>query len=255
MRNFLILSILFWSIAVGAQSPRYFYQGDGKLSVEGGEKNLEGLSPRLVALLDYLQDQLTSGKGAITIYSGHRSPEYNEQLRRKGKLAGKASLHIEGMAADFTLAGVGAKQLWEFVRGLDCCGAGYYAGRMVHLDTGPKRFWDQKTSKVFTDIAAHNKQIYAVTEFDIYRPGEALKFRLVRMTEFPFGIRPDLGIGRLKTKEKCVLIDNREAAQDFSLILPKKLPRNQHPQVRVQFCSKPHEQMPDFVLSNAFIIK
>ncbi|MBI4125843.1 MAG: YcbK family protein [Deltaproteobacteria bacterium] len=255
MRNFFIFSFLLWSVAAAAQSPRYFYQGDGQLAVQGGEKNLEGLSPRLVALLDYLQDQLTRGKGEITVHSGYRSPEYNERLRRQGKLAGQASLHMEGMAADVVLSGADPKKLWEFVRSLDCCGAGYYAGRMVHVDTGPKRWWDQKTSKVFTDISAHNKQVYLTTEYDIYRPGEELKFRFVRMTEFPFGIRPDLGIGKLKTKEKCLLIQNRKAARDFSLSLPKGLPKDKPLQIRAEFCSKPHEQMPDFVLSNPFEIR
>lgn len=262
MRIFLIFLLLGLPTAVRAgavdgvfDGARYFYQGDGHLKVNGGNKNLARLSPRLTALLDYLQDQLTKGKGEVAIQSGYRSPEYNERLRQQGKLAGRASLHIEGMAVDFSLSGIAPKQLWEFVRGLECCGTGYYAGRMVHVDTGPKRFWDQTTSKVFTDISVANKQIYLVTEYDIYRPGEALNFGLVRMTEFPFGINPDLGIAKLKTKEKCVLIHNREEARNFSLVLPKKLPSGPKLQLRARFCQKSSEEMPDFVLSNPFVVR
>lgn len=250
----------------GAQEnfSRYFYHGDGKLAVAGGTQKLKPLSGRLTALLDYLQDQLTDGKGTIEIISGYRSPEYNEALRKKGRLAAKASLHIEGMAADFALSGVPAKKLWEFVRELDCCGAGYYAGQMVHVDTGPARFWDQKGSKVFTDISAHNKQIYLTTEFDIYRLGETLNFRFVRMTEYPFGVLPKMEIvqkGRsikkmkLKSEQSCLLIQNREEAQYFSITLPQRLLREAPLQLRLRFCQKPSPEMPDFVLSNPLVIR
>lgn len=262
MRYFLLLSPILLSASISAQSPRYFYQGDGQMDVIGGEKKLAGLSGRLVTLLDYLQDHFTQGQGKIEIFSGYRSPAYNEQLRRQEKLAAKASLHIEGMAADFTLQGVRARDLWHYIRQLNCCGAGYYSDRMVHVDTGPVRFWDQKTSKVFTDISTHNKQIYLTTEYDIYHPAETITLRLVRITEFPFGIQGEVEVvdekgGRLKKGELgkgCRMIANRNEAQNFTLTLPKGLPKNRRLQIKFSFCAKPSQEMPDFVLSNTFVI-
>ena len=227
-------------------SNRYFYSGNEHLAVKGGEKKLNGLSPRLVALLGYLQKQMGGKRALITILSGYRSPAHNEALRRQGKLAGKASLHLEGMAADFTMNGVEAKKIWEVVRSMDCCGVGYYHGNAVHVDTGPSRFWDETSSKVFTDISLHNKQIYPVTEYDIYHPGETLHVRLVRMTEYPFGIKNEKG--------DCILIHNREEAQNFSFALPSPSAPNEKLKIKISFCEKPSKEMPDEVFSNAFIV-
>ena len=227
---------------------RYFYHGDGKLVIQGGDKKLAHLSGRLVALLDYLQDSLSGGKGSIKIISGYRSPAHNENLRKQGKLAGKASLHLEGMAADFSLAGVPSKKIWEMVRNLNCCGVGYYHGREVHLDTGPPRFWDETSSKVFTDIADNNKRIYLTTEYDIYQPGETMRLRFVRITQYPFGVLLD-------DSRDCRVVHNREEAADFSLDLSKKKwATDKKIQIKARFCSKPSQEMPDTLLSNPFII-
>ena len=262
------LSIFILSITlattVQAEPARYFYAGDGKLAVKGGKKILQHLSPRLIALLDYLQEKLSHGKSQVEIWSGYRSPEYNESLRQKGKLAGKASMHIEGMAADFTMVGVASRKIWEYVRSLNCCGVGYYHGEAVHLDTGPARFWDEKTTKVFTDISLHNKQIYVVTEYDIYQPGEKLNFNLVRLTELPFGMKNEMVLLKdnkewkkmtLAKQEGCFLIRSRQEAKDLSIELPEAVtPQNQKLKLKVFFCSKPSEEMPDFISSNPFII-
>lgn len=244
---------------------RYFYAGDGKLNVEGGTKKLNNLSERLIALIDYLQDRFTAGKGKVTIYSGYRSPNYNEALRRKGKSAAKASLHMEGMAVDFSLQGVASKDLWHIVREMGCCGAGHYGGAAIHLDTGPPRFWEQATSKVFTDIADHNKRIYVTTEFDIYHLGESISLRLVQVTEYPFGIDKEVELMRggkkwktisLSKEEKCIVVRSRKDLGLLLIPLPdKKNPPKQVMKLKVSFCSKPSVEMPDFVLSNPFIIQ
>lgn len=244
---------------------RYFYDGDGKLNVEGGERKLDNLSERLIALIDYLQDRFTAGKGKVTIYSGYRSPNYNEALRRKGKSAAKASLHMEGMAVDFSLQGVASKDLWHIVREMNCCGAGHYGGETIHLDTGPPRFWEQATSKVFTDIADHNKRIYATTEYDIYHPGEWTSFKLVQVTKYPFGVANKVeliqgkkkgGTISLQKEEACIPIRQRKDLGPFLLRLPDKKGLSKKPtQIKVSFCSKPSMEMPDFVLSNPFVIQ
>lgn len=258
---FIFLFLLAGIPAVAGE--RYFYSGDGKLEVVGGNKKLEKLSPRLVSLIDFLQDHLTKSRGKISVFSAYRSPDYNEGLRAKGKGAAKASLHMEGMAIDFSIEGVAPKTLWHFVRRLNCCGAGYYAGQSIHLDTGPPRFWEQATSKVFTDFSLNNKQIYSTTDYDIYQPGEMLQFRLVRVTAYPFGIKnvfylmdgnkvwKKIGVG---PEKECKRIANRAEA-----VLTIPLPKTAHPKgarltLKTDFCNKPSPEMPDSIHSNPFII-
>lgn len=146
------------------------------------------VSLRLVEYLDYLQDRLNP-EGRITIVSGYRSPVYNTRIRQQGALAAKASLHQYGMAADLVLEGVSSKTVWETVQALSFGGAGYYHGKTVHVDTGPARSWDETTSGVGTGLADDNKLIGLVTEFDIYRPGDAVILRFIRMTAFPIAVQ------------------------------------------------------------------
>jgi uncharacterized protein YcbK (DUF882 family) len=93
--------------------------------------------------LDYFEDRFQQ---PIVIISGYRSPEYNENLRAKGRLAAKASLHMEGMAADIQMRKGLSTKAFPLLRALQCCGVGYYHGDSLHLDTGPAR-WDETTSK------------------------------------------------------------------------------------------------------------
>lgn len=242
-----ILLVMAVALSLYPQYPqeRYFFSGDGNLVLKGDKKKLENLSPRLVAILDYLQEKLGDGKRPIRISSGYRSPEYNEALRKKGGLAGKASLHLEGMAADFSMEGVDAQTLWQFVREMNCCGVGFYHGNAVHIDTGPPRFWDETSSKVFTDIASHNKQIYLTTEFDIYHPKEKINFDIVRITEYPFGI---------KMGGKCRVVASKNEAKNIKFTAKVKKSRGKPQRLELKVCQKPSPEMPDKIVSNTFII-
>ena len=151
------------------------------------------MSLRLIEFLDLLQDRLAPG-GRITITSGYRNPTYNTALRDQGKLAAKASLHQYGMAADLIMEGVPAKRVWEYVKALGFGGTGYYHGQTVHIDVGPARSWDEKTSGVGTGISEDNKLIGIVTDFDRYRSGEAITLRFTRMTAFPIGVAPEFDV-------------------------------------------------------------
>lgn len=216
-----LLAVLVPLGAVGGES-RFFHSGDGRLRMLGEKNGLVfdgvywrsggGYDPsalaaihrvfdapfdpafprvslRLVAYLDFLEDRL--GPGAlITITSGYRSPSYNTGVRARGGLAARASLHQYGMAADFILAGVPSERVWETVKSLGFGGTGYYHGRTVHVDVGPARFWDEKTSGVGTGISDDNKLIGIVADFDVYRPGDTLLLRFIRMTAFPIGVDP-----------------------------------------------------------------
>lgn len=149
-----------------------------------------GLSLRLVEFLDFLQDHFGSDSG-MTITSGYRSPTYNTRLRSQGGLAAKASLHQYGMAADLKMAGVDSKRIWTYVKALGFGGAGYYHGDTVHIDVGPARSWDEKTSGVGMGLSNDNKLIGLVTDYDRYRPGDRVLLRFIRMTAFPIGVAPE----------------------------------------------------------------
>lgn len=228
----------------------------------------EFIAPRLIALLDYLQDKLKGG--TIRIISGYRSPDYNNNLRKKGRLAARTSLHIEGMAADIEMDGVDGKRLWEFVRSLDCCGAGYYHGKGIHVDVGPSRFWDETSTKVEQNLGAHNKLLLLRTNFDYYNRGERVYMTLGRITDYPVGIRPKVSLvtssgketvslpldleGKGFKKSDCVPIPDRPSARSLEFDLSEKIDSKEKLQVRVEFCEKPFAEMPDQTVSNPIVI-
>jgi len=224
-------------VAPGTASPenitdvsRYFYKGDGRLnllSAKNGisfngryrksrgiydekalrtihrlfgaknDKPLSTISLRLIEFLDYLEDNLHPG-ARITIVSGWRSPQYNTDLRNKGRLAAKASLHQYGMAADIKIQGTSSQRVWNTVKKLGFGGTGYYKGKLVHIDVGPARSWDEKTSGVGTDISTQNKLIGLVTDYDIYLPAEMIELRFIRMTSFPIGVIPEFVLEKVE---------------------------------------------------------
>jgi len=279
---------------------RFYYEGDGVLRIfdkktgaggtfkyrdKDGQYNLQTLDrinevfgmktapdvflhPRLIALLDYLQDQLKGGP--IRIVSGYRSPNYNEGLRKNGRLAARTSMHIEAMAADIDMDGVDGKALWEFVRSLDCCGAGFYHGKGIHVDVGPSRFWDETSTKVEQDLGAHNKLVLLRTNFDYYDSGERVYMTLGRITDYPVGIRPKIRLvaqdnkelesvsldsGHLKSGNDCLLIHDWKSGRSIKFDLPGKLGPKDKIQVSVDFCDKPFPEMPDSSLSNSITIR
>ena len=302
-RLFIFISLLLFPLSSQTfdKSGRYFFEGDGSVRLvnaktgDGGtfkyhsaddQYNLQTLdrinevfglktapdefiAPRLIALLDYLQDKLKGG--TIRIVSGYRSPNYNNNWRKKGRLAARTSLHIEGMAADIEMDGVDGKKLWEFVRSLDCCGAGYYHGKGIHVDVGPSRFWDETSTKVEQDLGARNKLILLRTNFDYYQPGERIYMTLGRITDYPVGIRPKVILvtpagkevaalpldleGKGLKKSDCVPIPDRSWARSIEFDLPEKIDSREKIQVRMEFCEKPFPEMPDRIESNPVSIE
>jgi hypothetical protein len=110
-------------------------------------------------------------------------------------------MHIEGMAADIDMQGVDGKTLWEFVRSLDCCGAGYYHAKGIHVDVGPSRFWDETSTKVEQDLGARNKLVIVRTNFDYFEPKDTVYMTFARVSDYPIGIRPDIRLETVKGKE------------------------------------------------------
>jgi uncharacterized protein YcbK (DUF882 family) len=282
---------------------RYFYHGDGWISLVsdkngisfngqyrkskgiydekalktiyrlfGAEKDrpLSTISLRLIEFLDYLEDNLHPG-ARITIVSGWRSPQYNTDLRNKGRLAAKASLHQYGMAADLKIKGTSSKRVWKTVKKLGFGGTGYYKGELVHIDVGPARSWDEKTSGVGTDISTQNKLIGLVTDYDIYLPGEMIDLRFIRMTAFPIGVNPEFVLEKVEKNGQSKEITRFKPSFEIAA-------KNQCPQfsdigqmmgicwkltndilpgrykIRASFCQRLWEDMPTEIFTPEFVI-
>ncbi len=282
---------------------RYFYNGDGRLKLVSAknvitfngqyrkskgiydekalktihrlfdgqsDKPFSTISLRLIEFLDYLEDNLHPG-AQITIVSGWRSPQYNTDLRNKGRLAAKASLHQYGMAADIKIQGTSSKRVWNTVKKLGFGGTGYYKGELVHIDVGPARSWDDKTSGVGTDISTQNKLIGLVTDYDIYLPGERVELRFIRMTAFPIGVTPEFVLEKVEMNGPSIMIARfkpsfviaaKSQCPQFSDIgqmmgIRWKLPANILPgryKIRASFCQKLWEDMPTQIYSPEFAI-
>ena len=226
------------------------------------------VSLRLIAFLDFLQDRLEPG-ARLTLTSGYRSPAYNRNVRTRGGLAAKASLHQYGMAADIVLAGVSSERVWETVKALGFGGAGYYHGRTVHLDVGPARSWDEKTSGVGTGLSDDNKLIELVADYDIYQPGDPLTLRFIRMTAFPIGVVPLFFLeGRsegshagkaiafepvfgVSSEDRCPQFEDIGQMAGIRWRLPADLPPGRYA-VRARFCGPVWEGMPSEAATPAF---
>ena len=282
---------------------RHFYNGDGRLKLVsaingitfngqyrqgkgiydekalktihrlfGGQndKPFSTISLRLIEFLDYLEDNLHPG-ARITIVSGWRSPQYNTDLRNKGRLAAKASLHQYGMAADIKIQGTSSKRVWNTVKKLGFGGTGYYKGKLVHIDVGPARSWDEKTSGVGTDISTQNKLIGLVTDYDIYLPGEMIDLRFIRMTAFPIGVIPEFVLEKVETdgqskeiacfkpsfaiaaKSQCPQFSDIDQMMGIRWKLPSDILPGRY-KIRTSFCQRLWEDMATEIVTPEFAI-
>lgn len=227
-----------------------------------------GLSLRLIEFLDYLEDHLAP-KALITITSGYRSPSYNKHLRDGGALAAKASLHQYGMAADLKMNGVSAKKIWRYVKKLGFGGTGYYQGETVHLDVGPARSWDEKTSGVGTDISNDNKLIRLVSDYDVYYPGETVTMRFTRMTAFPIGVSVNFHLQSadsmneensfiptfrtVAADDTCIRFENIKQMSGIRWKLPNRMPAGAYV-ILADFCQNSWDAMPKNVMTPVFKI-
>ena len=229
------------------------------------------LSWRLIEYLDYLQDQLQPGARVI-ITSGYRSPAYNEKVRQGGGLAAKASLHQYGMAADFILEGVPSRQVWQKVKALGFGGTGYYQGKTVHVDVGPARYWDEKTSGVGTGLSDDNQLIGLVADYDIYPPATVMHMRFIRMTAFPIGVSAIFELRRRSSQGailetikfrpefnrfyqgNCPRLGNIEQMAFIRWRLPDNLPPGRY-DIQARFCDSRWDRMPAQVVTSEFEIR
>ena len=245
----------------GTLNKAAFEKIDFLFAYPASERN-EHISMRLIAFLDYFSDQYFPDAW-IYMNSGYRSPKYNQNLRKKGRGAAKTSTHIDGMALDFYIDGVNGKEMWELIRKHDCCGAGHYGGKTVHLDSGRPRFWQQSTSKVKTNASAMNRFIYLSTEYDKYKTKSRVRLLFTSISDFGFGVKRKVSIvkdnvevakTKLNTKQSCHRIEQRKDARFLYVELPKKLKSGEDYQIKLEFCEKPFEDMPDTSISNKIML-
>ena len=95
----------------------------------------------LIELLATVQHEIGYSE-PITIFSGYRTIQTNNMLRRRRRGVAKNSYHTRGMAVDISMQHVSMNTLRSLGRKMHAGGVGYYprAG-FVHLDTGPVRNW------------------------------------------------------------------------------------------------------------------
>ncbi|MFO8083527.1 MAG: DUF882 domain-containing protein [Desulfobacterales bacterium] len=98
------------------------------------------IAPDLYLFLDNVRTRLGKTGKRYRLYSGYRSPEYNQYLRRQNSGVAQKSYHLKGMAADVALEGVRLRDIHRMAINLKNGGVGKYS-HFVHLDVGPARTW------------------------------------------------------------------------------------------------------------------
>ena len=277
----------------GQLSDRYFLSGDGLIELSNAKNGRSGtlryrlsdgsyprqarrqidrifgvpassdeqISLRFISFLDYFEDRF---QRPIRIISGYRSPAYNAQLRKRGAVAARTSLHMEGMAADIEVGKRLGVQAFEILKSLNCCGVGYYHGSSLHVDTGPARYWDENSSGVRTNTSDHNKRIMVRTDKDIYLSGETIELRLARITDYPFGLVSGFAFVRgghvvqefslNGDPDACLAVrDPRDKVLRWAI--PQDVRADERLRIRLDFCDKPLPQMLDQIESNPIRIR
>jgi uncharacterized protein YcbK (DUF882 family) len=222
----------------------------------------EHVSLRLLFMLDFFSDLMGHGK-AIRLSSGYRDPEYNEKLKQSGGNVARTSTHLDGMAIDFSIDGVNSKKLWAAIREKSCGGVGHYGGREIHLDAGRPRFWEAATSKTTTNESESNRRIHLSTEYDRYRQGEQVRLFFSSVSDFGFGIGGEASLVREGEEQgrpiglrlpgndasACLPVPDRRASRFIFTDLPRGLEPGRY-RLRLTFCNRPFEEMPQRALSN-----
>jgi uncharacterized protein YcbK (DUF882 family) len=100
---------------------------------------IKPIPPTLIKALCRVKDRFGPSR-QIKVVSGYRSREYNEYLRRTGHQVAKESLHVQGLAVDFSIPGIRSRDVSRYARRLKQGGVGRYPG-FVHIDIGRVRSW------------------------------------------------------------------------------------------------------------------
>jgi len=96
---------------------------------------------RLIDLIQTLRRKLDTN-ASYRVVSGYRSPKTNAALASKSGGVAKKSLHMQGMAIDFSLPDRDLRTLHKAAKSLKAGGVGYYPkSGFVHVDVGAVRYW------------------------------------------------------------------------------------------------------------------
>lgn len=99
------------------------------------------MDPRLLDLMLAVHKKF-SGKGAIHIISGYRSPASNALLVSQTDGVAHNSLHMAGKAVDIRIPGQNCNIVGRAAKSLRAGGVGTYpSSNFVHIDTGRVRSW------------------------------------------------------------------------------------------------------------------
>ncbi len=95
-----------------------------------------------IGVLDLLCDikDIVGKEKEIQIVSGYRSIDYNELLISQGRNVSRNTLHIQGLAIDFSIDGVSNHNLSRIAKSFAAGGVGRYP-EFVHIDVGRVRYW------------------------------------------------------------------------------------------------------------------
>jgi len=93
----------------------------------------------LLDLLCNIKDMFGKDK-EVQIISGYRSFAYNAYLRSLGRKVVQNSLHLYGLAIDFSITGVSTSKLSSVAKSFYAGGVGKYP-EFVHIDVGRIRYW------------------------------------------------------------------------------------------------------------------
>ncbi|HKX12490.1 MAG TPA: DUF882 domain-containing protein, partial [bacterium] len=145
-----------------------------------------GIDPRLLDLIDHLQDRYQADE--IEIISGYRRKEFNESLLRQGHKVSPVSLHTKGQALDIHIDEVREETLRDYLTGLGLGGVGYYGPLdFVHVDVGPVRQWAAPPGqRKLVGVLDPQAPVRLTSDKNDYLPGETLYFTW----EWPEGFDP-----------------------------------------------------------------
>jgi uncharacterized protein YcbK (DUF882 family) len=267
----------------GAPQTVQYRTGDDKYIEEGLKKinNIFGadwslpewrVSLRLIELLDFLQDHFKGG--SIQILDGLRSVSQNEAWRAAGKVAASSSTHLDGEAADIIMTGVSSVTIRDYLIPQDCCGVGYYHGKAIHIDIGPSRFWDEKTSGTEKKEPPMNEKIIVRTDRDVYKDGEPITLQFSRVNIYPIGIKRSAQVERLKGSawkaasfspdlpatvkdsgaKGCAVIEGRREGRNIVAKADVDGGTETRSRIKIEFCYPKTEKMPLGVVSNEFVV-
>jgi len=100
---------------------------------------VEDIDIRVLDLLCDIKDTVGKEK-EIQIISGYRSVAYNDLLIKQGKNVTKNSLHLYGLAIDFSIDGIKSDRLFRIAKSFEAGGVGKYP-EFIHIDVGRIRYW------------------------------------------------------------------------------------------------------------------